>query len=158
MQSDRPPMRSEQFGPLQGVRIVSSGTILAQPFAAGMAAEMGAEVIHIERPKLGDVWRSVEFGMPTEGGGAIAAGWMQTQRNTYDITLDLSTHSRQGNFPSVGLASRYMDGKLHPRHLQGVGPWMTKRSIKSIPSWSSPTYPATARQAIPIIWPAPLTT
>ena len=91
MQSDRPPMRSEQFGPLQGVRIISSGTIIAQPFAAGMAAEMGAEVIHIERPKLGDIWRNVEFAVPTEGGGAIAAGWMQTQRNTYDITLDLST-------------------------------------------------------------------
>ncbi len=35
----------EQFGPLQGVRILSTGTIVAQPFAAALAAEMGAEVI-----------------------------------------------------------------------------------------------------------------
>ena len=32
----------EQFGALQGVRILSTGTIIAQPFAADMAAAMGA--------------------------------------------------------------------------------------------------------------------
>ena len=48
----------EAFGPLQGVKIVSSGTLIAQPFAAALAADMGAEVIQIERPGVGDVgWR-----------------------------------------------------------------------------------------------------
>ena len=42
----------EQFGPLQGVRVLSTGTIVAQPFAAALAAEMGAEVIQIERPVM----------------------------------------------------------------------------------------------------------
>ena len=47
--SPRPePLLPEQFGPLQGVRILSTGTIVAQPFAAALAAEMGAEVIQIE--------------------------------------------------------------------------------------------------------------
>ena len=49
----------EQFGPLQGVRILSTGTIIAQPFAAALAAEMGAEVIQIERPGIGDVTRGL---------------------------------------------------------------------------------------------------
>ena len=40
----------EKFGPLQGVKIVSTGTLIAQPFAAELAAEMGAEVIQVERP------------------------------------------------------------------------------------------------------------
>ena len=40
----------EAFGPLQGVRIISTGTLIAQPFAAELAAEMGAEVIQLERP------------------------------------------------------------------------------------------------------------
>ena len=46
---------TEKFGPLQGVKIVSTGTLIAQPFAAELAAEMGAEVIQIERPGIGDV-------------------------------------------------------------------------------------------------------
>ena len=44
----------EQFGSLQGVRLVSTGSLVAQPFAAALAAEMGAEVIQIERPGEGD--------------------------------------------------------------------------------------------------------
>jgi len=48
------PLLAETFGPLQGVRVISSGVFIAQPFAAGLAAELGAEVIHVERPKVGD--------------------------------------------------------------------------------------------------------
>ncbi len=48
------PLLPENFGALQGVRIISSGVFIAQPFAAGLAAELGAEVIHVERPKVGD--------------------------------------------------------------------------------------------------------
>lgn len=100
MASQRTPFQTRQFGPLQGVRIISSGTIIAQPFAAAMAAEMGAEVIQIERPGVGDIWRDLEFPIPIdsgdsgkdgEGKGSIAAGWVQDRRNTHHITLDLST-------------------------------------------------------------------
>ncbi len=53
------PLLPEQFGPLQGVRIISSGVFIAQPFAAGLAAELGAEVIHVERPKVGDGYPAI---------------------------------------------------------------------------------------------------
>ena len=96
MASERAVFQSRQFGPLQGIRIISSGTIIAQPFAAAMAAEMGAEVIQIERPGVGDIWRDLEFPIPInsgssgEGNGSVAAGWVQDRRNTHHITLDLS--------------------------------------------------------------------
>ena len=62
MTNGRSSLLPEQFGPLQGLRILSSGTIVAEPFAAELAAEMGAEVIHIERPQVGDhLWRTAEF-------------------------------------------------------------------------------------------------
>ena len=80
------------FGPLQGLRILSSGTIIAQPFAAAMAAEMGAEVIQIERPGQGDaVWRNLEFPIQGDNGESVAAGWVQNRRNSFHVTLDLST-------------------------------------------------------------------
>ena len=70
MTPETSPLVPETFGPLQGVKILSSGTIIAQPFAALLAAEMGAEVIQIERPGQGDlVWRNLEF--PIEGPGGV---------------------------------------------------------------------------------------
>ncbi len=92
MKEDMASLIPNPFGPLQGVRILSSGTIIAQPFAAAMAAEMGAEVIQIERPGQGDaVWRNLEFPINGDNGTTIAAGWVQNRRNTLHTTLDLST-------------------------------------------------------------------
>ncbi|MBV8356776.1 MAG: hypothetical protein JO189_02410 [Deltaproteobacteria bacterium] len=49
----------EAFGPLQGVRIVSTGTLIAQPFAGELAAEMG--------PRL---FRSNGLGLVTSAGAS----------------------------------------------------------------------------------------
>ncbi len=83
---------SEQFGPLQGVKIVSTGSLIAQPFGAELASEMGAEVIQIERPVVGDVgWRTIGVRLPTRDGGApVATSWIQERRNVFCITLDMS--------------------------------------------------------------------
>ena len=91
MAPDRAPLQSQQFGPLQGIRIISSGTIIAQPFAAAMAAEMGAEVVQIERPGVGDIWRSLEFPIKAPDDSNVAAGWVQDRRNTHYVTLDLGS-------------------------------------------------------------------
>src|SRR5215468_4718078 len=82
----------EKFCPLQGVKIVSTGTLIAQPFAAELAAEMGAEVIQIERPVVGDVgWRNIGIRLPAKDGGApVATTWIQERRNVFCVTLDLS--------------------------------------------------------------------
>lgn len=62
MQENMASLIPNPFGSLQGVRILSTGSIIAQPFAAAMAAEMGAEVIQLERPGQGDaLWRNIEF-------------------------------------------------------------------------------------------------
>ena len=88
-----PSLVPEQFGPLQGVRILSTGTIVAQPFAASLAADMGAEVIHVERPKEGDIWRQLgrPIPLPGEDGGTASTTWVQEHRNTFCVTLDMST-------------------------------------------------------------------
>ena len=67
----------EQFGPLQGVRILSTGTIVAEPFAAALAAEMGAEVIQIERPGIGDVTRSLSTPIGGQDQPRMNALWIQ---------------------------------------------------------------------------------
>jgi crotonobetainyl-CoA:carnitine CoA-transferase CaiB-like acyl-CoA transferase len=83
---------AEKFGPLQGVKIVSTGTLIAQPFAAELAAEMGAEVIQIERPGVGDTgWRNIGIRLATrDGSPPVATTWIQERRNVFCVTLDLS--------------------------------------------------------------------
>ena len=61
------------------------------PFAAVMAAEMGAEVIHIERPGKGEDWRVAEFPIEAPNGDLVASSWLQDHRNMYHTTLDFST-------------------------------------------------------------------
>src|ERR1700738_3351916 len=78
----------QQFGPLQDVRIVSWGTNIAQPFAAELAAEMGAEVIHIEPPGRGDPYRASGLNVPADGAKPVGSNWVQERRNMFCITLD----------------------------------------------------------------------
>ncbi len=99
MEHNTTPLLPKQFGPLQGVRILSTGSLIAQPFAASIAAEMGAEVIQIEAPKVGDgIWRQLEFTMEDANGGVTSAGWVQTRRNSFHTTLDLASAKGQKIF------------------------------------------------------------
>jgi len=66
----------EPFGPLQGLRIVDSGRNNAGPWAASLAADFGADVIHVE-PPMGEIYRMSH------------AGWAQEKRNQRSLTLNL---------------------------------------------------------------------
>jgi crotonobetainyl-CoA:carnitine CoA-transferase CaiB-like acyl-CoA transferase len=82
----------EPFGPLEGVRILSTGTLIAEPFAAHLAGAFGAEVIQIEHPSgTCDPWRRLDAPVRRDGGVAVASSFVQERRNAFYITLDLST-------------------------------------------------------------------
>lgn len=84
---DAPLLVPGRPGPLSGVRIVSSGILIAQPFAAYMAALWGAEVIHVERPG-GDTYR---YSPPfiEKRGRRVNTWWAQDRRNVLSIVIDL---------------------------------------------------------------------
>ncbi|MDP7588620.1 MAG: CoA transferase [Dehalococcoidia bacterium] len=110
----------EQFGPLQGVRILSTGTIVAQPFAAALAAEMGAEVIQIERPRFGDVTRGTGVVTKVEDGLRFNPLWLQDRRNTFHTTLDFT--SREGR-------------EMFLRLIAGVDIWMESSKAGTFAEW-----------------------
>src|SRR2546425_10525126 len=72
--------------PLDGVRVLELGQLIAGPFAGCILAYFGAEVIKIEPPEQGDplrVWRILEHG--------TSLWWRSLGRNKKCITLNLYT-------------------------------------------------------------------
>ncbi|AYF48069.1 CoA transferase [Pseudomonas fluorescens] len=70
--------------PLEGIKVVEMGQLIAGPFAAKILAEFGAEVIKIEPPVTGDPlrkWRLLHDG--------TSVWWAAQSRNKQSVTLDL---------------------------------------------------------------------
>ncbi len=78
-----------EFGPFAGMRIITSGSLVAMPFAATLLADFGAEVIHIERPGVGDTLR-VLAPFAKEGDKTVSTSWAQDGRNKLSLSLELN--------------------------------------------------------------------
>jgi itaconate CoA-transferase len=69
---------------LDGIKILAFEQVLSGPFATCLLADMGAEVIKVERPGVGDVirsWDSVVKG--------LSSGYVWLNRNKRSITVDV---------------------------------------------------------------------
>jgi crotonobetainyl-CoA:carnitine CoA-transferase CaiB-like acyl-CoA transferase len=77
-----------KFGPLEGIRVVSTGVLIAQPYIGTKLGEFGAEVIHVERPG-GDTFR---FTAPllTRGPREHGCDEAEVAKNKLSMGLDLS--------------------------------------------------------------------
>ena len=71
---------------LEGLRVIDAGTMVAGPFGGTLLADLGADVIKVERPNGGDPMREWS---PMKDGRSL--WWKVTARNKRLITLDLST-------------------------------------------------------------------
>jgi crotonobetainyl-CoA:carnitine CoA-transferase CaiB-like acyl-CoA transferase len=89
----RPPTPSLMpgFGPLEGIRAVGTGILVAQPYIGTKLAEFGAEVIHVERHG-GDTFR-VTAPFITRGGRPHGAVEAEVAKNKLSLGLDLR-HAR----------------------------------------------------------------
>jgi len=80
-------------GALDGLKVVDLSRILAGPWASQMLADMGAEVIKVERPKLGDDTRYWGPPFATEGTAEQAphsAYYQCANRNKQSIAIDIA--------------------------------------------------------------------
>lgn len=75
-------------GLLSGLRIIDCGTYVAGPAAATIMSDFGAEVIKIERPGGGDLWRLFSK-LPGTAKSKLDWCWVLTSRNKKSVALDL---------------------------------------------------------------------
>jgi formyl-CoA transferase len=77
--------RPSNAKPLTGVRVIDAGNMVSAPFASVLLADLGADVIKVEHPTLGDTQRKLE---PIVDG--VSLWWKAISRNKRCVTLDLS--------------------------------------------------------------------
>ena len=73
--------------PLSGITVIDFSQILAGPFCTMMLADMGADVIKIEKPNGGDDTR--RYGPPFINGESAA--FLTLNRNKKSMILDLKS-------------------------------------------------------------------
>jgi crotonobetainyl-CoA:carnitine CoA-transferase CaiB-like acyl-CoA transferase len=78
----------ENTGPLAGIKVFDLTRVLAGPTCVQMLADLGAEVIKIEKPGSGDDTRG--FAPPVMPGTSESAYFMGANRNKHSVTLDIS--------------------------------------------------------------------
>src|SRR3954466_1099136 len=95
-------------GPLSGMRVLDLSRVLAAPWAGQNLADLGAEVIKVERPKVGDDSRA--FGPPwvKDSSGRDSkdsAYFTSANRGKKSITVDLSKEQGQALVRSLAATS-----------------------------------------------------
>lgn len=86
------------MGALQGIRVLDLSRVLAGPWCGQVLADLGAEVIKIERPKVGDDTRM--WGPPwmldQQGRATRESGYYQSaNRNKSSVAIDMATQDGQ---------------------------------------------------------------
>ncbi len=82
---------SAATGPLEGIRVIELGTVVAGPFAGRVLADYGADVIKVEAPGRPDPLR--DWGQESYKGHRL--WWTVHARNKRCVTLDLRSERGQ---------------------------------------------------------------
>ena len=104
--------------PLDGLRVLDATHIVAGPFCAMLLADMGAEVIKIERTKVGERARLNDPFVQSEDGRRVSARFLAINRNKKSVTLDLRQPRGKEIFENLIKASDVLLDNWGPGALQ----------------------------------------
>lgn len=103
-------------GPLDGVRVVELGSLIAGPYAASVLAQFGAEVVKIESPGVGDPlrkWRKLHRG--------TSYWWYAQSRNKKSVTVNLRSARGQEIVRELVKRADVVVENFRPGTLEGWG-------------------------------------
>ncbi|HEX6572783.1 MAG TPA: CoA transferase, partial [Steroidobacteraceae bacterium] len=104
-------------GPLEGLRVIELGTLLAGPFCGQLLGDFGAEVIKVEPPGQGDPMRI--WGREKAHGKSL--WWPVVARNKKSITLDLRQYDGQALLKSLVAKSDFLVENFRPGTMEKWG-------------------------------------
>jgi crotonobetainyl-CoA:carnitine CoA-transferase CaiB-like acyl-CoA transferase len=104
--------------PLAGLKVLEIARILAGPWAGQLLADLGAEVLKVERPEVGDDTR--HWGPPFAADGA-AAYFHACNRGKKSIALDLDTPSGQAQVRELAAEADVLIENFKVGGLAGYG-------------------------------------
>ncbi len=85
--------------PLEGIRVLEFAQIAAGPFAGSLLADLGADVVKVERPDGGDGMREWPPAIRKEGEDkSVSGNFASLNRNKRSITVDLRDQNELQNF------------------------------------------------------------
>lgn len=128
---------SYSCGPLSGVRILDLTRIVAGPYCTMILGDLGAEVLKIERPGVGDEAR--KWGPPFIGETQEACYFISLNRNKKSVCVDLKSEKGKEILYDLAKTSdvfieNYVPGKLDElrlgyEHLKSINPRLIYCSI-----------------------------
>ncbi|XP_024136344.1 succinate--hydroxymethylglutarate CoA-transferase isoform X1 [Oryzias melastigma] len=144
----------ETVRPLEGVRVLDLTRVLAGPFATMILGDLGAEVIKVEKPGVGDDTRA--WGPPFVGSESVY--FLSINRNKKSLAVDLKNPRGAEVVRELAgvcdvLVENYLPGKLQEmglgfEQLGGVNPQLIYCSISGYgqtgPQAQSPGYDSIA--------------
>jgi len=103
--------------PLQGIRVIEAGSLVAGPFCAQLFGDFGAEVIKVEPPGTGDPMR--QWGQCQHEGYGL--WWPVIARNKKSVELDLRGQAGQSAFRSLVKKADIVVENFRPGTLENWG-------------------------------------
>lgn len=103
-------------GPLQGLKVLELGQLIAGPFAAKTLADFGADVVKVEPPGAGDPlrnWRMLKDG--------TSVWWQVQSRNKRSLALDLRQPEAQEIVRKLAAEADVLVENFRPGALEGWG-------------------------------------
>lgn len=111
------PAETPGPGPLAGVRVLDLSRVLAGPYCCMVLADLGADVVKVERPGLGDDTR--HWGPPFHGDDA--AYFFSVNRDRRSVALDLTTDAGRAVAARLVQSADVVVENFLPRHLAALG-------------------------------------
>ncbi len=102
-------------GPLAGLTVLEAGQVIAAPFAGAILADLGADVVKIERPDGGDDAR--RMGAPFRHGDSL--NYHLFNRGKKSVALDLRRPSERSRFEVMASTADIFIHNLRPGVTEG---------------------------------------
>ena len=104
-------------GPLTGIKVLDLTHVAAGPFATMLLADMGADVIKIERPERGDSARQMDQSIR----GTDSGYYLGLNKNKRSIAVDLSTDEGRRIITSLASSADVFVENLRPGAAERLG-------------------------------------